>query len=391
MIAPQVATEVKKRIAASEGPVLSLYLDVNPANPENERRGFIIRAKDAMRDAGVPKELARSVEEQLARTEAKPEGRTLIMFLSEDRESVDERLHLKGDLPLLGTIRGVVARWGRPYLTPLLLATNSHKRYGIVHITVRSWRFFETYLGEIEEVAEVFRELDLAEWRELTEDAVGAPDVPARGGQGKEKFERRVKERTHRLYNHAATMIEAELKRRGLKRLVVLGPQAPVAQFVDNLPKHLSQLVIGTGRNVDAAEPTSDQVLNVVAPTISRYESSEEEQLLATIQENGIAGREEVISALRAGRLQSLVLPWESPDLDQELYRCSVDGSLYTRKSPAESGCNGGSLETVRLGDALPDLATENGTDLVFLVGDSRNRLIGELGGVAGVPRWHES
>ena len=388
MIAPQVATEVKKRIEASEKPVLSLYLDVNPANPENERRGFIIRAKDAMRDAGVPKDLARDVEEQLARTETRPQGRTLVVFLSEDQETVNERMHLQADLPLLGTIRGVVARWGEPYLTPLLVAVNNHHRYGVVHITARSWRFFETYLGEIEEVADVFRDLDLTEWRELTEDAVGAPDVPARGGQGKEKFERRVKERTHRLYNQAATILEGELTRRDLKRLVVLGPQAQATMFIENLPKHLAQLVIGSGRNVDAAEPTDDQVLSVAAPIISSHESAEEERLLESIQEKGVSGREEVISALQAGRLQTLALPWESPDLDQELYRCSVDGSLYATKTLAQSGCNGDAIETVRLGDTVPDLAAANGTHLAFLIGDTRNRLIDEFGGMAGLPRW---
>jgi peptide subunit release factor 1 (eRF1) len=388
MIGPQLATEVKKRIEAAETPVLSLYLDVNPANPENERRGFIIRAKDAMREAGVPKELAREVEEQLSRSETKPEGRTLVMFLSEDRRSVSEHFHLQADLPLLGPIRGVIARWGEPHLTPLMLALGYHHRYGIVHITSKSWRFFETYLGEIEERRDAFRELDLSEWRDLSEDAVGAPDVPARGGQGKEKFERRMQEQTHRLYNQAAGVLDGHMRNGDLRRLVVLGPSAQTSEFIETLPKHLADAVVGSGRNLELAQPSEHQVLSAAAPIIREYESREEQELLEQIRERGISGRHDVIGALQAGRLHVLALPWESPDLDQELYSCAADGAIYADKEAARTACNGEGVETVRLGDAVPEVVAANGTQLTFLVGEGRQDLIDNFGGVAGLPRW---
>lgn len=391
MIAPQLAREVKKRIEEANTPVVSLYLDVNPANPENERRGFIIRAKDAMRQAGVPKDLARQVEENLSRTETKPQGRTLVMFLSEDQSTVAERFHLQVDLPLLGPIRGAVARWGRPHVTPLLLALEDHHHYGVLHISAESWRLFESYLGEIEEVEDAFRDLDLEEWREMTEGATVQPYIAARGGQGKERFERRVDERTHRLYNEAASVLERELKRREIRRLIVLGPQEQAKHFVENLPQHIAGLVVGTGRNVDAPEPRPDQILAAAQPVVAAHEGDEARSVLDSIRERGVTGRQAVVEALREGRLQLLALPWNSPDLDQELYRCPLDGSFYASRELADAGCTDGEIETLRLGDAVPDLAAANGARVTFLTGDSRGDLIDEFGGMAGLPRWKTS
>jgi peptide subunit release factor 1 (eRF1) len=388
MIAPQVAMEVKKRLEGIEAPMLSLYLDVNPANPENERRGFIIRAKDAMREAGIPKELSHSVEDQLSRSETKPQGRTLVLFLSEDESTVSESFHLQTELPLTGAVPGAIARWGKPYFTPLLLAMSYQHRYGIVHITSRSWRFFETYLGEIEEGRDAFRQLDITEWRELSEGAVGQPDVPARGGQGKEKFERRLQEQTHRLYNQAATSLEAELQTRNLDRLILLGTHEQVAQFSNNLPKHLAHLVVGTGRHVDSADPSVDRILSAAEPAIQAHESEEAESLLHEIAERGVSGREAVIDALGSGRLHILALPWDSPNLDEQLYRCTVDGAVHATKKLAAKNCPDAAPEPVRFGDVLPDLVTEQGTNVRFLTGEYRQALIDSYGGLAGLPRW---
>jgi hypothetical protein len=53
---------VKETIPPHASPVLSLYMDVNPAKPENARRAWLVQAKDALRDLPNPREVEKIVE-----------------------------------------------------------------------------------------------------------------------------------------------------------------------------------------------------------------------------------------------------------------------------------------------------------------------------------------
>lgn len=49
MIGKEEIHRIRELIGAKEGPVLSLYVDVNPAKPENAGRAYALRAKDAIK------------------------------------------------------------------------------------------------------------------------------------------------------------------------------------------------------------------------------------------------------------------------------------------------------------------------------------------------------
>ena len=161
-------TRIQQGIANREGPMLSLYLDVNTGKPENARNAFTLRAKDAMKVLGAPAAVCQRVLDYLATHN--PSGRTLALFAGED---FLEDYTLQVDLPLQGESQGVEAKWGAPHLTPLLFALDQHARTGVVRLDQEHLQYFEVFLGEIEEVADAFRVLPVGEWRKMGEDKVG--------------------------------------------------------------------------------------------------------------------------------------------------------------------------------------------------------------------------
>jgi hypothetical protein len=46
---------LKRRVAGYPAPILSAYLNVNPANPENRGKAYATRLKDALKENGVRK------------------------------------------------------------------------------------------------------------------------------------------------------------------------------------------------------------------------------------------------------------------------------------------------------------------------------------------------
>jgi hypothetical protein len=107
-------TQIQQGVANREGPMPSLYLDVNTGKPENTRNAFTLRAKDAMKALGVAVPMCQRVLDYLAAYN--PSGRT-----------------------------------------PLLFALDLHARTGVVRLDQEHLQYFEVFLGEIEEVADAFR------------------------------------------------------------------------------------------------------------------------------------------------------------------------------------------------------------------------------------------
>ena len=110
--------QLEERIVGYPGPVLSVYLSVNLAFPENQKKGYAIRLKSALRERGVPRDLAERVME-LFQVE-RPQSRTMVVFAAPD--GLIEVYRLRVDLP-------EEIRWGEPYVAPLVLAFDEHEPY----------------------------------------------------------------------------------------------------------------------------------------------------------------------------------------------------------------------------------------------------------------------
>ncbi len=76
---------LKEQIASHPKPVLSVYLNVNPARPENRKKACLVRLKDALKEEGVPRGMATRLLEYVEGEQF--QARTLVLFAAPDDSS----------------------------------------------------------------------------------------------------------------------------------------------------------------------------------------------------------------------------------------------------------------------------------------------------------------
>ena len=374
---------IREQIAPHAAPVLSLYVDVNPAKPENANRAWLVRAKNALRALSLPADLSRNVLELLE--QERPHARTLVLFAAED---VLERYDLQVDLPVVDLAHGrVEARWGEPYVAPLVYALDEFERAGALCLHRSGWRFFEIDLGEIQEITNLFAEIAQDEWGELEAYIPVLRDnlLRARATSRADRFAQRMQAWVYRFFKRLASIVERVVVQRDIRRLVLLGPAEETKFFEQFLSRDLRRRVVAHVGALPAPDASPSQVLERVAPALEAAERAEEQALLDKIRDlPGIWGIDPTLDALQMGQLSVLVAPW---NLDVRVWRCP-DGWVAETKERARLMCVDGEPEKVSLHDIIVDLAMDFGTRLEFVRGEAEERLRREFHGLAGLRRW---
>ncbi len=379
-------------IKAKVPPVLSLYVLTNPADPDVaqytfdfKKKPYVIRAKDTLKALGVPEPLSRRVLDRLEHDA--PQAVTRAIFAGEDFLEVFD---LGVELPVVDLRTGLVeARWGEPYVAPLLFALDEFEPYAVVLLDRERWRLFEVFMNQIEEVEDAFRAVAPEEWRRLSESRPAAPRTvggyaaAAKGGTAKDKFDRRLLEWTHRFYKARAVELARYVEERGIQRVILMGPEEDTKYFSTFLPKAMGERVVAHLPAPDHPRVAPGEVLLRVRPAIERIEREEEYKLLDRIREEGIWGAEKVLSALHEGRVYLWVLPWR---LDLEVYYCPEEKFAALSEAKARAVC--AAPERRPLKDLVDELAAVYGARLEFVRGEAEKRLTTEFGGMAGLVRW---
>ena len=389
MISKEAVRKLREEVALRSGPVLSLYVATNPADPNvtdfsagGKHKPYVIRAKDTLKELGVPEGLRRRVLDRLEHDVVR--GRTRALFASDD---AIETYDLNVDLPVVDLAHGrVEARWGEPYVLPLVLALDEYERYAVVLLDEERWRLFEVYLGEVRELADAFRAVDPGQWRRLAEAKPGTPlGVAARGGSGRDKFDRRMLAWTHRFYRQLAAETGRWLEQLGSDRLILMGVPEETRYFEGLLPKAVRERVVahlplpaGGGRVGEA------EVLRRVEEVIEEVERRKEAELLERVREEGAWGLENVLEALQQGRLYVLVMPWRP---EGEVWVCPETGYAALDAERVRQVCSG-EPERADLASTLAELAGLYGARVEFVRGDNADLLNREFGGLAGLKRW---
>ena len=374
---------IQQVIAPQRHDVLSLYLDINPANMDNKNNATFIRVKDELKPLELPKPFVETVMKRLENAYAFPHARSLVLFASKD-EMLLEHYTLPYALPFLSK-RGVVAKYGQPYVIPLLQTLDAQHRYGVVVMDEARWRYFEIAFGRIEEVQDAFRSLDTHEWRDLTEASRGVPvGVPARGGMGKDHFEHRKDAWTHRFYKEMAKQLGHSLQENEVSVFFLMGLAQHTQDFKHMLSKPTLQKLASCLPSPAKLDVSANEIYRLVQPAIVHCECSAEEVLLNKIAEQGVKGTEATLEALQAGRLQTVIAPYEH---DQTVYVCSE--TLYVTSSIAdlEQHCPNQHHELALLQEVLPDLVASHGAKLTYLHHAETN-LVQTFAGLAGLKRW---
>ncbi len=381
-----------RRLAERPAPVLSLYVLTNPADPDVSQHTFdfkqkpyVIRAKDTLKALGVPAAIQKRVLDRLEHDA--PQAVTRAIFAGDDFLEVYD---LGAELPVVDLASGLVeARWGEPYLAPLLFALDEYERYGVVYLDRERWRLFEVFMNQIAEVEDAFRAVSPEEWRRMSESRTSAPRnlagyaAAARGGTAKDRFDRRLLAWTHRFYKDRAAELARHLAERGIARLILMGPEEDTRYFESFLPKGFPAQVVTRLPSPGHPRVGPGEVLLRVRPAIEAIERQEEQRLLDRVREEGIWGAERVLDALMVGRVYLWVLPWR---LDLEAFYCPDERFAAASPEAARAVCP--EPQRRNLKDLVAELAEAYGARIEFLRGEAERRLQDEFGGMAGLVRW---
>ena len=373
---------VREQVAPHVSPVLSLYVDIDPSKPENARKGWLLRVKNSLKDLSLPAGLEKRVVGLLE--EERPQARTLVLFAAED---LLERYDLQVELPVVDLAHGRVdARWGEPYVTPLLYALDEYERAGVLLIEQRGWRFFEVFLREIEEVTDIFATVAPEEWSDLKNylPTIYEDFLKKRLPTHPDKFPRRLEAWVHRFFKHLAEIVEDVAVKRGIGRLVLLGPEEETKFFEQFLSRNMRRRVIGHVHNLPSPNGSPAQVFEKVKPTLEAAEREHEQNLLKEIENRpGIWGLDPTLDALQTGWLGVLVAPW---NIEARVWRCPA-GWVGGTREVAQALCPDEEPQEVPLRDLIVDLAAGFGARLEFVRGEAETRLLERFGGLAGLPR----
>ena len=390
MIGKKEIETIREKIALHEPPVLSLYVDVDPSKPENARKGWLVRVKNTLKELNLPKEIENAVYDVLAMD--RPEGKTIVIFAAEkDKKVWVEDFTLQVELPVVDLRLGKVeARWGEPYIAPLIYALDEYERYGVVFLNKKKWRLFEIFLGEIEEIIDVFNEISVEDWHRITADSpslrfTATKPASSRAGAAVDRFARKISVWTQRFYKKVARLLEKFVHGHNISRIILLGLSEETHVFEQYLTRSLRGKVVAHLSSLPTPEASIEEVSKKVFPEIARIEREKEVELVDRVREKpGVWGVDNVLEALQMGRLYVLIVPWE---LDIDAWRCLKGGLVFGNEETAKRLCTDG-IEKVKLRDIIIDLAADYGARLEFVRGEAEKILLEQLGGLAGLTRW---
>ncbi|CAN5906368.1 VLRF1 family aeRF1-type release factor [soil metagenome] len=357
-------------ISRHSGPMLSAFLSVNAAIPENQERAYLLRLRDAMDEQGVPEELQLKVRDYVE-SERHPRARTLAIFA--DGEDLFEIYRVQIDLP-------ESVRYGDPNVSPLLLALDDQEPYGAALVDAERFRYFVVSLLEGAEEddnsgSNGYREVDVS------------PSSPGpRSGMDREDDSRRTEANVSQFYNEIGAMTRDITFREGVKRLIVAGPKERTSEFRERLPQDVADRVVAE-EQVDLSGPEGE-ILEQLEAAREQAEEERTQEMLDEIRESGIWGFDDTVTALQEeNRVYHLVMLWE---LEGEVRWCDNDGLAITDVTSEECPYCGQQTSVRPLTDVVVDLAAARGARVAFLRGENERTdvLRDEFGGLAGLTRF---
>lgn len=351
-------------------PVLSVYLSVNPAHPENRARAYLLRLKGAFKELGAPRDLVERIR-QFVESE-RVDCRTLAIFAAPD--GFFETYRLQVDLP-------DAFRWDEAYVAPLMLLLEEYEPYGVALVDAKKFRFLVTSLGRLEETLDETNPMNIAGWREVTSSPSTANPG---GGTLTDSFANRVDAHVHHFYKHAGESLRRVAFGEGIGHLILAGPHDRIAEFRRALPRELRDRVVA-----EAHIPTNASEADIVERLESvreRIEREREAALLTRARERGVRGLDATLSALQEeNRVYRLLIPW---GLEGAVGWCDNDRLAIGDAARAECPYCGQQTHQRPLLETLMELAAARGARVDLLHGQNADALREELGGVAGLTRF---
>jgi Bacterial archaeo-eukaryotic release factor family 10 len=213
------------------------------------------------------------------------------------------------DLPVVDLAHSrVEARWGEPYVFPLVYMLDEYERYGVVFVDQVKWRFYEVFLNDIEECKEAFLELGSGgQSRKLEKRPAARVDqgIVLKGGAEGDHFARHVDAVVHRFYKRAAHLLEKLVETSHIDSLILMGSHEDTHFFEQCHPRALRLRTAGHIPSLPNPQASAGEVLKWVTPFIAERRQERELALLQELRDRGIWGPR-ILQVLQMGRLYLL-------------------------------------------------------------------------------------
>lgn len=367
------------RLSHLPAPVLTAYLDINPANPRNQRtpRGYVTWLAATGRSMGrrLPRADRERFRRQLERVDRylrmeRPHGRGLVVFSGPKvwqtiplRTKVAEELH-----------------WGKPSLQHMLWLLDEHRPRGVVVISGSGARFFEFFLGALTEDEPAAFSPDTSKWRLRYLVGPSHPGVTKRSGVQRDRARDHMAAQRKSFARELARRIGDWAKEKAISPIILAGASELASATFDALPAAVrKQAAI-----VRKALPTMtlEQVKAKLGPELVRWEREYEEAVVEQLADaqgshKAVLGLDDTLTALQEGRVRELVV---ARGLTGTVRQCTGCGRVDTSQDRTCDRC-GGEREPRTLRTLLPELASLYAVP-VEVVADGAARRLRQAGGI---------
>lgn len=324
--------DIKRLLTDAQGPVLSLYLQIDPSLRENQATtpAWRIWLKNALRD--IDSSVAEDQRDlwQAARNRAVEyidnndlSGRGLMMFIGEGIERI---YHLPLPVP------EPLAAFGPPSVAPALWLIDEYEPYLIVLADSEEAQFITTYLGDTTEQDKITSDRFDYDFGQKTmmprasgPRAQGGGKTQTQSANQRDRFDDMIATHVDAFYRDVVSRIQSMLAEKSIKRLILGGSKQSASAIRELLDARTRAMLVDT--LPVPVHASAKQVYQTVMPVALEHERKREEQLVQNIintakaDGRAVLGRDAVLSALEQKRVELLVAPWplQNADLRERL------------------------------------------------------------------------
>lgn len=363
-------------------PILTVYLDTNPAKLRNQGRPsgtrIWLKARAKHIGARVPIEERKLFRKEIERVDRflkmRPRRERGIVIFTGPKVWHALRLQVKVEDEL---------HWGRASLKQFLWLLDEHQRGGVVVVDRSGVRFYRFWMGEVEERKAAKFELNIAQWRKKS--AVRPARLGSRktGRSERDAFDQRVRMQYARIYRETAKRIQEWMQREKLDSIFVAGSDDAVESLMTEISPGIRErvaLVKGEYARLSAA-----QLQERIAPEIAKWKRAQETAHVAEIvafrnRERAVTGIDGTLLALQEGRARSLIV---ARGLRGRVRQCAKCGWTDRAADRVCARC-GGERRVLTMREVLPELARKYNAPVEVVAGKAET----QLKGVGGLAAW---
>lgn len=305
---------------SEEPPVVSLYLNVDPATGTKEGQRLTLRGflKEASADGASPRDI--EAIERYFDFAYDWQAKGVAIFTCMDKG-------FWRTYPLDVPTPNQVFVGRRPYLKPLTRLLDAYGRYGVILVDQEGARLFQFEMGRL---------------REATGTLGEEVKRHKQGGFAAARFQRRADEQAAQNLRRAAELATEFFQASECSRLILGGTPQTVAQFQEFLPKALQARVVGTlPLDILASEvEVRDRTLDLIQEVDRAREAQLVEQMVTTAAKGGpaVLGLADTLMALQEHRVHILLVAEGYTQAGHRCRDCAYVGADYTPSCPICSG-----------------------------------------------------